>query len=384
MRFLALDSWRGISALMVALFHLTAYGHFYGLPVLRNSDLLVDFFFVLSGFVISYSSYPRLSRPGDAWPFIIKRFGRVWPLHAVMLAAFVLFPLAELFGCYATRMCGTAWPFDPEQSIVPSILSNLLLVHSLGLHDTRSWNWPSWSISTEFYTYLLFALVVIAVRRVMLVPLAIALACISVLVIVLFSPRYMDASYDFGYFRCVLGFFVGFLTYRLYVARKMAPGRFATALEGVAVLLVLTFLWYEGKTNAAILAPLVFALCIYVFAHEAGAVSRVLKLKPFLTLGKWSYSIYMVHAFILIVLLRIVAAIEKVANYRLRIEVPPFGKLYYFHDMYLMDAFACLYLLTVISVASITYRKIEHPALGFFTSAAKRYERASALSSSPN
>jgi peptidoglycan/LPS O-acetylase OafA/YrhL len=57
-RFIALDSWRGIAACLVALFHLEAYSHLVyshlnAAPFLRNSWLFVDFFFVLSGFVIA-------------------------------------------------------------------------------------------------------------------------------------------------------------------------------------------------------------------------------------------------------------------------------------------------------------------------------------------
>ncbi len=59
-RFLVLDSWRGIAACLVALFHLDAYSHLYAVPFLRNSWLFVDFFFVLSGFVIAANYQQRL------------------------------------------------------------------------------------------------------------------------------------------------------------------------------------------------------------------------------------------------------------------------------------------------------------------------------------
>ena len=231
MRFVALDSWRGISALMVALFHLKAYGHFYDLSVVRNSDLQVDFFFVLSGFVISYSSFPRLTRLRDLLPFMIRRFGRVWPLHAVMLAAFIIFPLSELLGCYMTKFCGTEWPFNPETENARSVLSSLLLVHSLGLHHYLPWNWPSSSISTEFYTYALFALVATVLTRGVIVPFSIIMVFGCAAVLLLVSPRHMQATYDFGYFRCVLGFFTGFLIFRLYAIKKLALADWVRCLK---------------------------------------------------------------------------------------------------------------------------------------------------------
>ena len=55
-----LDSWRGVAALLVALFHLNILSSIYSLHFIRNSYLFVDFFFVLSGFVISHSYGHRL------------------------------------------------------------------------------------------------------------------------------------------------------------------------------------------------------------------------------------------------------------------------------------------------------------------------------------
>jgi peptidoglycan/LPS O-acetylase OafA/YrhL len=78
-RFEVLDGWRGAAAIAVALFHLPVLSHAYGLPVIRNAYLFVDFFFVLSGFVISQAYLDRLSSPADLRRFAIRRFGRAWP-----------------------------------------------------------------------------------------------------------------------------------------------------------------------------------------------------------------------------------------------------------------------------------------------------------------
>ena len=87
--FRVLDSWRGVAALLVALFHLNLYSAIYTLDFVRNAYLFVDFFFVLSGFVISYSYGDRLKTFDELGEFAIRRFGRLWPLHAVVLLAFV-------------------------------------------------------------------------------------------------------------------------------------------------------------------------------------------------------------------------------------------------------------------------------------------------------
>jgi len=369
MRFSALDSWRGIAALLVALFHLDALGHFYGLGFVRNAHLFVDFFFVLSGFVISYSACSWLTDSRALLRFMIKRFGRVWPLHAVMLVAFIVFPLAEWTGCYLTRLCGTAWPFNPQYDSLGTALANLFLVHALGMYDHMSWNWPSWSISTEFWTYLLFALTVIAFRR-MLVPLAIAIALGSAAIIFLFAPSYITYSYSF--FRCVTGFFAGFLMFRLYSSGTLPLARFGTALELAAVALMIGFISLVGASNWAFAAPVIFAFCVYVFAHQPGRISTLLTRTPFLRLGEWSYSIYMVHAFVLIVLLRVVSATEKILGQPIRIDAGFPARLYYYHDRYLMDAMALVYLVVVIVLARFAYRRLEAPARDYFNGLAQQ------------
>src|SRR4051812_33078945 len=52
-RFASLDGWRGIAACMVALFHVRANGHISELELVKNAHLFVDYFFVLSGFVMA-------------------------------------------------------------------------------------------------------------------------------------------------------------------------------------------------------------------------------------------------------------------------------------------------------------------------------------------
>ena len=94
-RFVALDGWRGVCASLVALFHMPTGSHLGQLLPVQNAWLFVDFFFVLSGFVISHAAEGRLWRPGENSRFLLKRFARLWPLHAVMLGAMVLLEAAR-------------------------------------------------------------------------------------------------------------------------------------------------------------------------------------------------------------------------------------------------------------------------------------------------
>src|SRR5215467_3214468 len=168
-RFVALDSWRGVAACLVALFHLDAYSHFYDLPFLRNSWLFVDFFFVLSGFVIAANYGRRLREGFGVGRFLLLRLGRLYPLHLTILALFVAFELLKVLrrivipaGVWSLNPVA---PFSTPPEAPATIVANLLLVQSLHVFDFLTWNDPAWSISTEFFTYVVFAASLIALRR---------------------------------------------------------------------------------------------------------------------------------------------------------------------------------------------------------------------------
>jgi peptidoglycan/LPS O-acetylase OafA/YrhL len=226
MHFRVLDSWRGIAALLVALFHLNLYSVFYSLDFVRNSWLLVDSFFVLSGFVITHSYGNRLGSLQDLGTFAIRRFGRLWPLHVVVLLAFVLAESAKaVLAARGANFYNT--PFTGPNSL-DSIPVNLAFAQSLGITQFLTWNPPSWSISAEFWTYLIFAFALVTastlLRRVRFaaVGLVVGLLIGSVAILVAFSKSGMDATYDLGLVRCLYGFLVGHLTYRLWQVASRA------------------------------------------------------------------------------------------------------------------------------------------------------------------
>ena len=228
-RFRALDGMRGLFAVAVAALHCNVYGYFYDLPLVRSAYLAVDFFFVLSGFVISHAYSVGRRRRAGPWrgstagarsgTFIIRRFGRVWPLHAVMLACFVALELMKWLAV-ARGAPADSLPFGTPETRPLAIPAHLLLVHALHLFPSNTWNSPSWSISTEFYTYILFAVCTLLLRRWLVV---VALVLISLSAWGLFRHvDTMDTTYDWAMLRCVFGFFVGHLTYRMYL-RVPAP-----------------------------------------------------------------------------------------------------------------------------------------------------------------
>jgi peptidoglycan/LPS O-acetylase OafA/YrhL len=367
-RFVVLDSWRGIAACLVALFHLDAYSHLYGVPFLRNSWLFVDFFFVLSGFVIAANYQKRLLDGFGVGRFLFLRLGRLYPLHFAMLALFVGCELLRAVGKMLILGPAAINPgalFSTPQQAPDTILANLLLIQSLHLYDFLTWNVPSWSISTEFYTYVVFAVCLIGLRKHAWVGLLFAMIGGPVLIAML-SERNMNVHYDWGIIRCIYGFSAGVLSWKIYEKwnEKLKKWLSGTIVEWGALGLVVAFVSVAGTTLLSIAAPYLFALVVLVFAFEAGTASALLKLRPLVFLGTISYSIYMTHVFVGERLFNAGSVLAKLWH------VDPFthreidGHDFYFLGTQLWhgDMAYAVYLALIIAMSYFTFRWIEKPA----------------------
>lgn len=298
-RFETLDSWRGICALLVAVFHMPLAGALAGNQFIRGSYLFVDFFFVLSGFVIAHAYGARLMRGEGLAKFMVTRFGRLFPLHAFMLLAFVAFEFLRL---KVPQLGGQDTAFTGGFTL-NTLLDNAVMIHGLGFEKQLSWNAPSWSISTELFAYLLFAVLVVGLRRTSLMAFAIIVAVAPIMLLKL-SPHFMDTTYDFGIIRCIYGFSLGVLVQAYFTRTHTVLGtdretKIAwTLAEFATILAVVMFVANSHDNAASIVAPFVFGFAVLVFSHEAGYISTILRARPFILLGALSYSIYMTHLFV--------------------------------------------------------------------------------------
>jgi peptidoglycan/LPS O-acetylase OafA/YrhL len=367
-RFVVLDSWRGIAACLVALFHLDAYSHLYGVPFLRNSWLFVDFFFVLSGFVIAANYQQRLLDGFGIGRFLLLRLGRLYPLHFAMLAFFVGVELLRALHRVlvpALLLTNPAVPFGTPQEAPDTILANLLLSQSLHLYNFLTWNLPSWSISTEFYTYVVFAVCLVGLRKHAWIALLLAMVGGPIL-IALLSERNMDTTYDWGIIRCVYGFSAGAISWNIYMKwkgelRKWLSG---SIVEWSTLGLVVAFVGAAGTTLISIAAPYIFALVVLVFALEAGTASAILRLRPLVFLGTISYSIYMTHVFVERRMFDAGYQLEKLFHidlFRHR-EINGQDIVFLGTRLWHGDIAYPVYLAMIIAISFFTYRWIEKPA----------------------
>lgn len=297
-RFRALDSWRGVAATLVVLYHCVFLGALNDNAFVRSGYLFVDFFFVLSGFVIAQAYGDKLGDPSAALGFVIRRFGRLWPLHIVMLCAFAAAEAVNM-ALHAQGSDAEAFRLSVNDNTLYSFATNIVMLNAFDLHRSITWNGASWSIGAEFYTYLVFTGLMMFARGAAL-RIAALLAFGGALVVVAFSTHrpLMDATYDLGAARCLYGFFVGVIVQSAFSRERFGALRQATALEFCVLAAAVAFIALAGQGSLGVAAPLAFAPLVFVFAHESGAISRLLRARPLAALGAWSYSIYMTQALI--------------------------------------------------------------------------------------
>lgn len=346
-RFRSLHAWRGICAIMVAAFHLHTTGFIHNAALIKGSYRFVDFFFVLSGFVIAVTYRERLQNR-ELRLYLLRRVGRLWPLHIAVLAVLVAVAIAG--AQVGLHLDGFNWSALP---------ANILLVQSWDIFDALTWNGPSWSISSEIAAYGVFALAawVAPGRRLVLVA---AMLFTGSLVLMLQAPHGMASTYDFGVVRCLLGFFAGTLTAILWTTGRWRPRGevVAVAVTGLAVCLL--------PREAGVLIVPVFAWVVLVFAADAGPVSRMLAARIPQRLGTLSYSIYMVHS---LVGLMVLTALGRLTTLTGR----PQGVISVVGPWWVSDGISLAYLGVVIAAASQTYRLIERPGQAWF----KTFEQVS-------
>ena len=358
-RFIALDSWRGLSACAVVLQHsvFSINHHLTNVDAVLHLYLFVDFFFVLSGFVIAANYENRLTEGFGIGRYMALRMARILPLHAAVLVAFLVFRLLGAIEDIPVRE-------DDGYSVV-AFVRQLLLLDSLGLAHQANWNHPSWSISAEVFTYLIFALLWQSFPRTWRL-IACALIAALPIVILVASPSNMATTHSFGLLRCVYGFSCGTLLWHAYQALErtnLRPGVIvATLAELVLLASILAFIKVVGSTGPSVLAPLAFAPLVLTFAFERGLVSRALRLGPFALLGALSYSIYMVHVLILEVFQGCMLALDASRNALMAPSQRMPDRMAFGVEPWMGDVAALSLFALVIAVSWLTYTLIERPA----------------------
>jgi peptidoglycan/LPS O-acetylase OafA/YrhL len=286
----ALTSMRGIAAWLVVLFHIRksiAGLPEFGATILAKGYLAVDFFFLLSGFVIWMSWSQRIGERGfGAVPeFLRSRVARVWPLHLLMLGVAAVLAVAMA----ATGRETTQFPWR-------ELPLHLVLLQNWGFTDTLRWNDPAWSISCELGAYLLFPLMALAIdwRRVPAPAILAAIAALLGTLHAVFAARGATSLgqeiTSLGLIRCILEFACGTAIGALWLRwRERGPLPAAASTVLALALLASAMLGLLPETLAV---PAGFAAGLLALALVRGSL---LDACPIHYLGEISYATYLGH-----------------------------------------------------------------------------------------
>jgi peptidoglycan/LPS O-acetylase OafA/YrhL len=276
--------------------------------LLHHTYLMVDFFFILSGFIMChvYGKWFSEGVSGAQFKkFTIARFARVYPLHLVTLLYTIL-----LF--YVAGKLGLPPDVVENQNSGYSILTNLTLLHSMNLHEWFSWNHASWSISTEWWAYMVFPFLVGPFMRLGAYGKGLAaFLCFAGYLVITFwivpivtippeipfvrvDPAWhsVNVAYQYGILRCLCGFVLGMM---LYEGFKKGWGKAVLGNGYVLTGLTLASFACMHFELADIFALSFFPFILLSGAYGSEGINKVFATTPLQRLGDWSFSIYLVH-----------------------------------------------------------------------------------------
>lgn len=369
---------RGIAALLTVIFHVdlmiggggNMLVKFTDSLVLTRMYLMVDFFFILSGFIMLhvYGKWFAEKVTGNSFKnFTVARFARVYPLHFFTLAYCVL-----LYGVSRIFLGEDNNPMSLISNNFAALPANLLLIHSMNTTEWFTWNNASWSISTEWWMYMIFPFLVAGFKK--LNSNLIALIGIVCFVGYLFITYYVvpivtvpesipftavnpkdlsiNISYQYGFLRCFFGFVLGMVVYQFYTKelfQKLLGNGFAIILASAALFICMHFAFPDVFTI------IFFPIILLSAAYGSAKINSFLGSKPLQKLGDWSFSIYLVHQPLLYTLGTIIAFMNAGKPQIAGPPPPPLGQL--------IGWGICIVFITVTLVVSyFTYQFVELPA----------------------
>jgi peptidoglycan/LPS O-acetylase OafA/YrhL len=290
MRNLPLESLRGISAVLIVMLHFKNDSIWHKNYLILNSEVFVDFFFILSGFVLCMKYKDNINSKNNFFLFVKKRFLRIYPLHILTLFFFVIYNIIKIYLINKLNLVPTHNTYN-----LLDFFKNIFLIHGI---SGSSYNLPSWSISVEFVCYLIFGLLVL---KNLLLKLLFPIFIFSFVVIYFQITDLMSKEY-MNMIRCLFCFFLGCLSfhYKEYLIKK----NFSNIIFIISLLIAILFILFH-KNFIFLIVPFFFSIII-ISAYSLDTKStlfKILTIKPIIFLGKISYSIYMIH-FAVTILLR--------------------------------------------------------------------------------
>lgn len=299
-----LDGLRGVASVMVIAFHIfEAHSTSHLDQIINHGYLAVDFFFLLSGFVVSYAYDDRWGAMGVGG-FFKRRLVRLQPMVIMgMIVGALCFYFQD----------SVMWPGIHEvpvwKMLVVMLIGFTLIPVPLSL-DIRGWaemhplNGPGWSLFFEYIANILYGLWVRKFSRAALFIL-VSLSGFALIHLAITSPNgdiiggwSLDpAQLRIGFTRMMYPFFAGVLLHRVTILTQVKYAFFWCSLMIIIVFSIPRIggsehLWMNGLYDAL---SIVFIFPLVVFLGASGTIKNELASKVCTFLGDISYPLYITH-----------------------------------------------------------------------------------------
>lgn len=290
---------RGIAALLVVFFHATSNA-----KVILNKNFCfnffsfgnagVDIFFVLSGFIITYTSYNAIKKQVNFLPFLRRRFVRIFPTYWIIISLFLLVQI--IFPAYyKTHYHFTALNFFSTYFLLPG--------HTMI-------NGVSWTLSFEIFFYLLFSFAFLISNKKVLFFLAVIFSLIIILFSV-FNPQPANQYLGFILFPMNIEFFMGIAA--AIIVRHITMKYYVSLIVLGTLLFLISGIFTDNNyyllpdpLNRVILFGIPSFLII-IGVVKCELVKKIKTHNFFLYLGEASYSLYLIHLPVIVAFYRIIS-----------------------------------------------------------------------------
>jgi peptidoglycan/LPS O-acetylase OafA/YrhL len=299
-----LTSLRFLFAFCVFLSHYTIEGS----PIFYEGYIGVEFFFILSGFIISYKYTQKIKdKTISIKQFLAARIARIYPLHGITCLLVVLFILLR-----NTFRIEAPFPW-------PQLLFNILLVQSFFPDEAYyfSFNSVSWSISDELFFYAMFPALIYCLKEIqrrIRILICILLLTGYFVVISIIPEDYIHAVFYINPCLRIIDFMIGVGIFYLWgkmQTNKTKHGIYAfLQKKSIATIIEITILFFLAlmismsanipqRFRYASYYWIPIALTILYFAWtssgEGGLITKLLSWKPLVVAGEISFGFYMLH-----------------------------------------------------------------------------------------
>ena len=307
-----LDGLRGVAALLVVWYHVFEGFQFAGnkpvIDFINHGYLAVDFFFILSGFVVGYAYDSRWGKTLTLGGFFRRRLIRLQPMvimgAVIGAASFLISGMERWDGTHATLWL-TFLAFVCGCLMLPALPGMPREVRGNG--EMFPLNGPCWSLFFEYVGNIVYALFIRRLSTRLLAVLSFALCCALTWFAVTDQSGYGSIGVGWtvdrtnilgGLLRMLCPFTMGILMSRLFKPLRQARGAFWTSAALLLIIFHIPYIYSDGalSLNGVFEAACIIAVFpLVVWYAASGKTTDIASTRICRFLGDISYPLYIVH-----------------------------------------------------------------------------------------